>query len=117
MIEQEERREISTADVPQEETPKVQRVKRKRPVRAFVPRRPLPQFRVVLHNDDINDMVYVVRTIVSLTPLDRSRATLVMLHAQHHGLALVLITHKERAELYQAQFRSKGLLVTVEPDA
>ena len=31
------------------------------------------------------------------------------------GVALLLTTHKERAELYQEQFQSKGLTVTIEP--
>jgi ATP-dependent Clp protease adaptor protein ClpS len=31
------------------------------------------------------------------------------------GVALVLVTHKERAELYVEQFASKRLTVTIEP--
>ena len=31
------------------------------------------------------------------------------------GVALLLVTHKERAELYADQFQSKGLTVTIEP--
>ena len=31
------------------------------------------------------------------------------------ALALVTVTHKERAELYQEQFQSKSLTVTIEP--
>lgn len=77
-------------------------------------RRELPQFRVVLHNDDFTPMDHVVRSIVSLTPLPRSRAHLVMLMAHTRGSALLLITHRERAELYQQQFRGKGLIVTLE---
>lgn len=80
-------------------------------------RRELPQFRVILHNDDVNEIPFVVRTVLRLTPLNRMRATLVTLHAHYHGVALLLITHKERAELYQAQFRGRGLTVTIEPDA
>ncbi len=80
-------------------------------------RRELPQYRVILHNDDLNEIPFVVRTVLRLTPLNRMRATLVTLHAHYHGVALVLITHKERAELYQAQFRGRGLIVTIEPDA
>ena len=29
----------------------------------------LPQFRVLLHNDAVNEMMYVVETLVDLTPL------------------------------------------------
>ena len=35
--------------------------------------------------------------------------------ANQSGLSLLLVTHKERAELYQEQFQSKGLTVTIEP--
>ena len=31
------------------------------------------------------------------------------------GVALLLVTHKERAELYREQFQSKNLTVTIEP--
>ncbi len=31
------------------------------------------------------------------------------------GVALLLTTHKELAELYKEQFQSKGLVVTIEP--
>jgi ATP-dependent Clp protease adaptor protein ClpS len=85
--------------------------------RAAVRRRPLPQFRVLLHNDDINAMPFVVRTLTTFTPLNHMRATVVMLHAHRHGVALILITHRERAELYQVQIRGRGLRVTIEPDA
>ena len=39
----------------------------------------------------------------------------VMLTAHSNGVALVLVTHKERAELYKDQFASKQLLATIEP--
>lgn len=80
-----------------------------------VTRRELPQCRVVLHNDDVNEVASVIRTLTRLTPLTKERATLVTLHAHFHGDALVLITHKERAELYVTQFRSRGLTVSLEP--
>lgn len=75
----------------------------------------LPPFNVLLHNDDVNDMDHVVQSIVDLTPLGARRATLVMLEAHMRGTALLLTTHKERAELYQEQFASKSLTVTIEP--
>lgn len=74
----------------------------------------LPPFRVLLHNDDVADMVYVVETLVELTPLNLDHATNVMLEAHKTGVALVLTTHRERAELYVDQFESKRLRVTIE---
>lgn len=77
----------------------------------------LPPFKVLLHNDHHNEMMSVVRTITELTPLPRSRAFLVMVEAHTRGVALLLVTHRERAELYREQFASKRLKVTVEADA
>jgi len=76
----------------------------------------LPMWRVLLHNDDTNEMVYVVMTIVELTPLAQHDAKDRMLEAHKNGVSLLLITHKERAELYKDQFLSKGLLVSIEPE-
>ncbi len=75
-----------------------------------------PQYKVILHNDDVNDMLYVVDTIFRLTPLSAEQAYNKMLEAHKTGLAVLLVCHKERAELYQEQFRSCGLTVTIEPD-
>ncbi len=79
------------------------------------PSNTLPQFRVVLHNDDFNEMRYVVRTIIELTRLDSSRAQDIMRTAHERGSAVVLVTHKERAELFRDQFAGKRLRVTIEP--
>ena len=43
-------------------------------------------------------------------------AALIALEAHSSELALVLVTHKERAELYTEQFASKGLTATMEPE-
>jgi ATP-dependent Clp protease adaptor protein ClpS len=82
---------------------------------APVESRTLPQYRVLLHNDDHTDELFVVRTIVELTPLSAPLARDVMITAHTGGVAEVLVTHRERAELYQEQFASKGLSVTIEP--
>jgi ATP-dependent Clp protease adaptor protein ClpS len=79
------------------------------------PPQPLPPWKVLLHNDDKNDILFVVKTITELTPLNEQDAKLRTVEANDTGVALLLTTHKERAELYQEQFQSKGLIVTVEP--
>jgi ATP-dependent Clp protease adaptor protein ClpS len=76
----------------------------------------LPPWKVLLHNDDKNDMVFVIRTICELTPLNREDAMHRMLEAHKSGVALLLLTHKERAELYKDQFESKGLTCSIEPE-
>lgn len=79
------------------------------------PPKMLPPWKVLLHNDDKNDMVFVVKAIVELTPLNQDAAMQRMEEAHKTGVALLLTTHKERAELYKEQFESKGLTITIEP--
>jgi ATP-dependent Clp protease adapter protein ClpS len=75
----------------------------------------LPPWKVLLHNDDKNAIDFVIGTIVELTPLNEQEAKVRTTEADKTGVALLLVTHKERAELYQDQFQSKGLTVTIEP--
>ncbi len=75
----------------------------------------LPPWKVLLHNDDKNEMLFVVETIVALTPLNAQDAQERTIEAHKSGVSLLLTTHKERAELYEDQFKSKGLTVTIEP--
>ena len=79
------------------------------------PPQPLPPWKVLLHNDDKNEVGYVVDTIMQLTSLNQQDAELRTKEADKTGVSLLLTTHKERAELYQEQFTSKGLVVTIEP--
>lgn len=76
----------------------------------------LPPWKVLLHNDDENEQLFVVDTIRMLTPLSEAAAVQRMLEADQTGVALLLTTHQERAELYQDQFASRNLTVTIEPD-
>ena len=77
--------------------------------------RHLPLFRVILHNDDENSMHHVIDSIVELTPLNREDAQIRADEAHTSGCSLLLVIHRERAELYEEQFRSKSLIVTIEP--
>ncbi|MGF1634460.1 MAG: ATP-dependent Clp protease adaptor ClpS [Phycisphaerae bacterium] len=76
---------------------------------------PLPPWKVLLHNDDKNTMDHVVGSILELTPLKEKDAVLRTIEAHKTGVSLLLVTHKERAELYQDQFQSKSLTTTIEP--
>ena len=77
--------------------------------------RALPMYRVILHNDDVNTFDHVILTILELTPLSEKEAVTRTREAHKSGSALLLVTHRERAELYCEQFASKGLTVTCEP--
>ena len=78
--------------------------------------RQLPPFRVLLHNDDVNTFEHVITAIMELTPLDLHEAVKRTIEAHETGLALLLVTHQERAELYVDQFASVSLTATCEPD-
>lgn len=75
----------------------------------------LPPFHLVLHNDDVNDMGHVVDSLTTVTPVGTADARKIMLTAHFHGRAVVMTTHRERAELYRDRLRSKSLVATVEP--
>ncbi|HEX8524286.1 MAG TPA: ATP-dependent Clp protease adaptor ClpS [Tepidisphaeraceae bacterium] len=87
----------------------------KKPAAKPKPPQMLPPWKVLLHNDDKNSFDHVIGTIVELTPLKKEDAVLRTLEAHETGVALLLTTHKERAELYKEQFESKSLVVTIEP--
>src|SRR5262245_5901758 len=78
-------------------------------------RRQLPRYRVVLHQNATLDLMFVVRTVMELTRFCRAEATNKMWQAHHSGRALLLVTYRERAELYVEQFAVRGLIVSIEP--
>ncbi len=78
--------------------------------------RRLPPFKVILHNDDVNTFEHVIATILKLTPLTPPQAIARTVEAHETGQALLLVTSRERAELYVEQFASCSLTVTCEPD-
>jgi ATP-dependent Clp protease adapter protein ClpS len=75
----------------------------------------LPPWRVLLHNDDHNDMADVVLAIRMVTRMTAKEAFSRMLEAHDRGLCLLLETHRERAELLVEQFATFNLVVTAEP--
>jgi len=76
----------------------------------------LPRYKVLLHNDDVNPFDHVIRSIRELTPLSEQDALLRTIEAHESGVSLLLVTHKERAELYKEQFTSVKITVTIEPE-
>lgn len=86
-----------------------------RPAKAPGPVDRLPPFNVLLHNDDVHDMEYVVRSLVRCASLQPPRALQTMLEAHERGVALVATCHRELAELIQERLQSDGLTATIEP--
>lgn len=77
--------------------------------------RHLPPYRVLLHNDPVNTFEHVILSIVDLTTISTKQAIERTVEAHESGISLLLVTHQERAELYQEQFLSVKITVTIEP--
>ena len=78
-------------------------------------RRATQLWRVILHNDDVNTATFVLDRVVQLTPLLEDDAVEKVLEAHDTGQSLLLTTHRERAELYEEQFRCFRIRATAEP--
>lgn len=75
----------------------------------------LPPYAVILHNDDVNDQLWVVRSLLVCVPeVTRQRAAAIMREADQHGRAVVIVCPLERAELYRDRLESRGLTATIE---
>lgn len=80
-------------------------------------RKPSPRYRVLLHNDPVNTMEYVVTTLRQVVPsLSEEDAIAVMLEAHNTGVGLVIVCDLEPAEFYCESLKAKGLTSTIEPD-
>lgn len=75
----------------------------------------LPPYAVILHNDDVHDMEYVVQALrKSVSELTEDEAFRIMTEAHRNGTAVVIVCPLEQAELYRDRLRSFGLGATVE---
>ncbi|MCC7107288.1 MAG: ATP-dependent Clp protease adaptor ClpS [Chloroflexi bacterium] len=75
----------------------------------------LRPYAVVLHNDDVNSMDHVVRSLCrSVATLNITRAVKIMLEAHNTGKAIVTVCPLELAELYRDRLESCGLTATIE---
>lgn len=86
-----------------------------RPVESKNKPKNLPPYKVLLHNDDVNSFEHVIASILKLTNLTPQEAIIRTLEAHDTGVALLLTTHRERAELYIDQFATLKLTTTAEP--
>lgn len=77
--------------------------------------RELPPYKVLLHNDDVNTFEHVVVSILKVVSISPEDALLRTLEAHESGVALLLTTHFERAELYQEQLATFQITSTIEP--
>jgi ATP-dependent Clp protease adaptor protein ClpS len=76
-----------------------------------------PRYKVLLHNDPVNSMEYVITTLRQVVPqLSEQDAMAVMLEAHNTGLGLVIVCDIEPAEFYCETLKSKGLTSSIEPE-
>ena len=81
-------------------------------------RKPSPRYKVLLHNDPVNTMEYVVMTLRQVVPsLSEQDAIAVMLEAHNTGVGLVIVCDLEPAEFYCETLKAKGLTSTIEPES
>ena len=77
-----------------------------------------PRYKVLLHNDPVNTMEYVVTTLQQVVPqLSEQDAMAVMLEAHNSGVGLVIVCDLEPAEFYCETLKAKGLTSTLEPES
>ena len=80
-------------------------------------RKKSPLYKVLLHNDPVNTMEYVVATLQQVVPqLSEQDALAVMMEAHNTGVGLVIVCDLEPAEFYCETLKAKGLTSTIEPE-
>ena len=74
-----------------------------------------PKYKVLLHNDPVNTMDYVVDTLRQVVPqLSEQDALNIMLETHNNGVGLVITCDLEPAEFYCESLKAKGLTSTFE---
>ena len=78
-------------------------------------RKASPKYKVLLHNDPLNTMDYVVETLRVVVPqLSEQDALNIMLETHNNGIGLVIVCDLEPAEFYSESLKAKGLTSTIE---
>ena len=71
-------------------------------------------WNVIVWNDPVNLMTYVVFVFMKVLAFTREKATEHMLQVHRLGKSLVATETREKAELYHQQLQAHGLTVTME---
>ena len=75
----------------------------------------IPHYAVILHNDEVHSMDYVVEALLNSVPgLTQPEAIDIMLEAHNTGRGVVIICPLEQAEHYRDRIKSYGLGCTIE---
>src|SRR5688500_9663056 len=71
-------------------------------------------WNVIVWNDPINLMTYVVFVFMKVLAFTKEKATKHMLEVHEKGKSIVATETREKAELYYQQIQAHGLMVTLE---
>ena len=71
-------------------------------------------WNVIVWNDPVNLMSYVVFVFMRVLAFNKEKATRHMLEVHQLGKSLVATETREKAELYHLQIQAHGLKVTIE---
>lgn len=83
----------------------------------IVQRKPMPLYKVLLHNDDHTPMDYVTEVLMKTIPkMQPTKARSIMMEAHNSGAAVVIVCALEHAEFYSESLNRHGLMSTYEPD-
>jgi len=72
------------------------------------------KWNVIIWNDPINLMSYVVFVFMKVLAFTKEKATRHMLEVHRQGRSVVASETREKAELYHQQIQAHGLNVTIE---
>jgi ATP-dependent Clp protease adaptor protein ClpS len=81
-----------------------------------VKRKPSPRYKVLLHDDPVNTIEFVIVTIMKVMGYGQERATQITLEVHNSGSSVVTVCDIEPAEHYCECFKSKGLTSSIEED-
>jgi ATP-dependent Clp protease adaptor protein ClpS len=92
-----------------ETLPEIQEVAKEKIEEAFA-----KGWNVIVWNDPINLMTYVVFVFMKVLAFTKEKATKHMLEVHQNGKSIVATETREKAELYYQQIQAHGLMVTIE---
>lgn len=71
-------------------------------------------WKVIVWNDPVNLMSWVVFVFMKVLGFAKEKATKHMLEVHRTGKSVVALETREKAEFYHQQLQSHGLIVTIE---
>ena len=74
-----------------------------------------PPWKVIVHDDPINLMVYVTRVFMRILGYPKPKAEKHMLEVHHQGRSIVWTGDREQAEVYAMKLLAAQLRTTLEP--